>query len=143
MRPVMAPRGSVKQLADKMERPAAPTPPRPPPEKTGSVKNLKNKFEKRVDPSIRETAIKRMVAIADRAGQETTKQQNFAKKVETEKKKRRGGAPGDVVPLGKRKEPEPDLPLSILRKQPAARTNTKQRIYGPRTQVFDIGVPAY
>ena len=85
-----------------------------------------------------------MVAIADRAGQESTKHQNFAKKVEAEKKKKRGGAPGDVVPLGKRKQPEPDVvPPSILRKQPAARSNTKQRIYGPRTQVFDIGVPAY
>jgi len=144
MRPQMAPRGSVKQLVDNMERPGAPPPPRPPPEKTGSIKQLKNKFEKRVDPSIREVATKRINEIKDRAGQESTKQQNFAKKVEAEKKKKRGGAPGDVVPLGKRKQPEPDVVQpSILRKQPPARSNTKQRIYGPRTQVFDIGVPAY
>ena len=84
-----------------------------------------------------------MIDIARRAEQETTRKQNFARKVEEEKRRRRGGAAGDVVPLGKRKEPEPDMPKSILRKptpmsgNPRER-NTKQRMYGPRTQVFDM-----
>ena len=152
MRPQVVPRGSVKQLADKIERPAATPPPRPPVERTGSVKQIKSKFEKPketrekpkvVDPTvIREAAVKHMTAIGHRANHETVKQQNFAKRVEAEKKKRRGGAPGDVVPLGKRKEPEPDMPTSTVRK-PRPASNKRQRIYGAQTQVFDIGAPAY
>ena len=49
---------------------------------------------------------------------------------------------GDVVPAGKRKEREPDIPLSILRKpaptSAAGPATTKQRMYGPRTQVFNM-----
>ena len=161
MRPQVVPRGSVKQLADKIERPAATPPPRPPAERTGSVKQIKTKFEKpkesrekptvveaaerrgTADPTvIREAAVKHMVAIGHRANHETTKNQNFAKRVEAEKKKRRGGAPGDVVSLGKRKQPEPDMPRSILRNaQPES--NKRPRVYGQRTQVFDMTVPAY
>ena len=161
MRPQVVPRGSVKQLADKIERPAATPPPRPPVERTGSVKQIKSKFEKpketrekpkvveaaerrgTADPTvIREAAVKHMTAIGHRANHETTKQQNFAKRVAAEKKKRRGGARGDVVPLGKRKEPEPDMPTSTVRK-PRPASNKRQRIYGAQTQVFDIGAPAY
>ena len=91
-------------------------------------------------PDIRAVAQKRMVEIAERARQETTRTQSFTKLVENEKKRRRGGAMGDVAPLGKRKEREPDIPLSMLRKPagPAAK-NSKQRIYGPRTEVFNMG----
>ena len=154
MRPQIVQRGKVKQLADKIDnRPPSPGPSRPPVERTGSVKQLKTKFDKpsssfngtgveKVETaSLRDIAIKKMVAIADRASQETTKQQSFARKVEIEKKKKRGGAPGDVVQLGKRKEPEPDLPRSILRKPAPASANTRQRVYGPRTQVFDMSDP--
>ena len=151
MRPQMVKRGNVKQLADKIDnRPAPSGPPRPPVERTGSVKQLKTKFDKpKVEPqgsNLRDIAMKKMMAIADRASQETTKQQSFARKVELDKRKKRGGAPGDVVPLGKRKEPEPDLPRSMLRKPAPARSNTRQRVYGPKTQVFDMsgdGVRAY
>ncbi len=48
--------------------------------------------------ALAEAAKKRMMEIAERAQQQTTRQQNFAKRVEAEKKKRRGGAPGDVAP---------------------------------------------
>ncbi len=51
----------------------------------------------------------------------------FARQVAEEAKRRRGGAPGDVVPLGKRKEREPDLPLSILRKPPPVAQNARRR----------------
>jgi hypothetical protein len=81
--------------------------------------------------------MKKMLAIADRHSQEKTKQQSFARQVELERKKRRGGAPGDVVPLGKRKEPEPDMPRSILRK-PVGQPQKRQRTYDRQTQVFDM-----
>ena len=131
MRPQIVQRGNLKQLAD---------------ENTGSGKKPKTISDqlsvKKVDP---EVARKKMMAIADRASQESTKQQSFAKKVEVEKRKRRaerrGGAPGDVVPLGKRKQPEPDMPRSALRKAAPAQSNTRQRVYGPRTQVFDMSDP--
>ena len=59
--------------------------------------------------------------------------------VENEKRKNRGG--DDFVSLGKRKQPEPNIPLSILRKpqrpEPTNK-NKKQMRYGPRTQVFNI-----
>ena len=90
-------------------------------------------------PDIRAVAQKRIVEIAERARQDSTRTQSFAKLVENEKKRRRGGAMGDVVALGKRKEREPDIPLSMLRKPagPAAK-NSKQRLYGPRTEVFNM-----
>ena len=89
-----------------------------------------------------------MLAIADRKRQESTKNMNFQKLVDNEKRRRRGGAMGDVVPAGKRKDREPNLPLSILRKPVTTSEGppaTKQRMYGPRTQVFnmDQGVAAY
>jgi len=85
-------------------------------------------------------AKKRMLELAERMRQETTRRQSFEKLVENAKKLRRGGAPGgDVVPLGKRKEPEPVMPRSILRKPLAEQgPRAKPRIYGPRTEVFDI-----
>ena len=62
----------------------------------------------------------------------------IAQRVAEDAKKRRGGAPGDVVPLGKRKEREPEM-RSILRKPAAAEgPRARQRIYGPRTEVFDM-----
>ena len=62
---------------------------------------------------------------------------NFDKMVEQDKKTRRGGAPGDVVPLGKRKEPEPET-RSILRKSKPEPQRARQRIYGPKTQIFNM-----
>ena len=91
-----------------------PAPLRPPVERTDALKKLK--LDQPSSATISDSAMKKIRAIADRASQESTKQQSFAKKVEVEKKKRRGGAPGDVVQLGKRKEAEPDLPRSMLRK---------------------------
>ena len=97
---------------------------------------------KKVEPaSLRDSAMKKILAIADRASQESTKQQSFAKKVEIEKKKKRGGAPGDVVQLGKRDQPEPDIPRSILR-APSQQTSSKRRmLYPSRTEVFDMSDP--
>ena len=90
-----------------------------------------------------EAAKQRMIEIARRAVQQTTRKQNFDKRVEVEKKKRRaerrGGGYGDVVALGKRKAPEPDLPLTMLRKAaPPEPRRARQRIYGPATQVFSM-----
>ena len=98
----------------------------------------------------RDAAKQKMLAIADRARQESTRKMHFPKLVENEKRRRRGGAMGDVVPLGKRKEREPDAPQSILRKPAPGlnkedRPTARQRMYGPRTQVFnmDQAVAAY
>ena len=141
MRPI-APRGNVKQIADKIDnRPPSPGPSRPPVERTGSVKTLKIQFDKpssvkKVEPSaLRDIAKKKLLEIADRASQGSTNQQSFARQVEVEAKKKRG----DLVQ--KRKVPGPDLPRSMLRKPAPAQSNTRQRIYGPRTQVFDMSDP--
>ena len=92
--------------------------------------------------NLRANAIQRMREIAERAQQHTTRKQNFEKRSQMEKKMRRGDAPGDVVALGKRKHPEPDLPLSILRKSlPPEPQRARQRLYGPRTQVFNMDQP--
>jgi len=91
------------------------------------------------DDDVVAAARQRMIDIARRATQQTTRKQDFARLVETEKKKRRGGAPGDVVALGKRKAAEPDMPRSMLRKPaPAESGRARQRIYGPATQVYNI-----
>ncbi len=92
--------------------------------------------------NLRANAIQRMREIAERAQQHTTRKQNFEKRSQMEKRKKRGDAPGDVVALGKRKHPEPDLPLSILRKSlPSEPQRARQRLYGPRTQVFNMDQP--
>ena len=92
--------------------------------------------------NLRANAIKRMKEIADRVQQHTTRKQDFEKRSQMEKKMRRGGAPGDVVPLGKRKQPESDAPQSILRKSlPPEPQRARQRLYGPRTQVFNMDQP--
>ena len=62
-----------------------------------------------------DAAKQRMIDIAKRHAQETTKRQNFDRLVENEKRKNRGG--DDFVTLGKRKQPEKNIPLSILRKK--------------------------
>ena len=140
MRQQVAPRG--KQIADKMDRPAQPS--RPPMERSVSMKP-QTKFDKPKvveQASIRTAAVKHMMAIADRAGQESTRGRNFAKEVE--KKKRRGGAPGDVVQSGVKRDfskVDADMPPSILRKSKQP-TNSRQRVYGPNTQLFDIGAAA-
>ena len=86
-------------------------------------------------------AKERMLDIARRHQQQTSRKQDFAKLVENERKQRRGGERGDVVALGKRKEPEPDMPRSMLRKAaPQGGTRSRQRLYGPGTQLFDIGM---
>ena len=89
---------------------------------------------------VREAARQKMMDVYKRKTQETAKGKAFAQRVAEESKRRRGGAPGDVVPLGKRKEREPEMPRSILRKPGGTEgpASSKQRIYGPRTQVFNI-----
>ena len=86
MRPQTVKRGSVKQLADKVD--TRPVPPGPSIERTGS-KQMKTKFDKPPAPTstLRDVAMKKMLAIADRHSQEKTKQQSFARQVELEKKK--------------------------------------------------------
>ncbi len=79
--------------------------------------------------------------IAKRAQQASTSKRDFETLRANEKKHRRGGAQGDVVALGKRKAPEPDSQPSMLRKAKGAPTNSRQRVYGPKTQVFDIADP--
>jgi hypothetical protein len=182
MRPQVIPTGSVKQLKTKFEkkdtkpkqpvRPATTTapmatpaggfsstsrppaalmtpgiqasifPPRqaPPPTNVEPISGQMRLAIPTRQPDIRAVAQKRIIEIAERARQDSTRAQSFAKLVENEKRRRRGGAMGDVAPLGKRKEREPDIPLSMLRKPagPAAK-NSKQRIYGPRTEVFNMG----
>ena len=89
--------------------------------------------------SVRDAALARMKDVYKRKQQETTRGKAFAQRVAEEAKKRRGGAPGDVVPLGKRKEREPEMPRSILRKPAAAEgPRARQRVYGPRTEVFNM-----
>jgi len=83
-----------------------------------------------------------MLEIADRATQATTRRQNFEQLVENERRRRRGGAPGDVVPLGKRKGVDPDTSRSILRKPGAQVTQPdrrRPRIYHQRTQTYHYG----
>ena len=75
----------------------------------------------------------RMMDIARQAVQQSTRKQDFAARVERQKQRRRGGAPGDVMPPGQHKRKEPESALST---QPPRQ---KQRLYGPRTEVFDIG----
>ena len=99
--------------------------------------------------SIRDAAKQKMLAIADRKRQESTRKTDFQKLVENEKKRRRGGAPGDVVEPGKRtfSQRDPDMPRSILRKPAPVEgpARKRQMLYGPRTQVFnmDQAVTAY
>ena len=65
----------------------------------------------------------------------------FARQVAEEAKRRRGGAPGDVVPLGKRKQPEPNMPRSILRKRGAPPTQRQRTgTVSSTPQLFNIGV---
>ena len=87
---------------------------------------------------VREAALERMKDVYKRKQQETARGKAFAQRVAEDAKKRRGGAPGDVVPLGKRKEREPEM-RSILRKPVAAEgPRARQRLYGPRTEVFNM-----
>ena len=85
-----------------------------------------------------DAARQRMVEIARRHQQETTRRQNFEALVQNERRARRGGARGDVVPLGKRKAPEPDEPRTILRRAEAEPRRARQRVYGPGTQLYNI-----
>jgi hypothetical protein len=93
----------------------------------------------RLPDEVVDAARQRMMDIARRHQQETTRRQNFEKLVENEKRARRGGARGDVVGPGKRKQPEPDEPRSMLRRaaEPEPR-RARQRVYGPNTQVYSI-----
>ena len=84
-----------------------------------------------------DAARQRMIDIARRHQQESTRRQDFEALVQNERRVRRGGARGDVVPLGKRKQPEPDE-RSILRRVEAEPRRARQRVYGPGTQVYNI-----
>ena len=90
-------------------------------------------------PAVVDAARQRMMDIARRHQQETTRKQDFQRLVENERRARRGGARGDVVGPGKRKQPEPDEPRSMLRRaaQPEPR-RARQRLYGPGTEVYSI-----
>ena len=71
---------------------------------------------------MREQAIQRMVDIARRAEQQTTRNQNFQRLAENQRRMRRRGAPGDVAALGKRKrEPSPVNPVRPRRYEPVRR----------------------
>ncbi len=93
---------------------------------------------RRLPDEVIDNARTKMLDIAKRAAQQSTRKQTFEKLVENEKKKKRGGALGDVVPLGKRKEMDPDVP-SMLRKSKSESKITRQKIYGPETEIFNIG----
>ena len=84
-----------------------------------------------------DAARQRMIDIARRHQQESTRRQNFEALVQNERRARRGGARGDVVGPGKRKQPEPDE-RSILRRAEAEPRRARQRAYGPGTQVYNI-----
>ena len=115
-----------------------PTEPVPPPMKIHEkIPAFTGRAQRLDGGGVQAAARKRMLEIADRAMQATTGRQNFDKRVEDDRRRRRGGAPGDVVALGKRKGVDPDT-RSILRKPPGAQGNARQRIYGPRTQIYDI-----
>jgi hypothetical protein len=45
---------------------------------------------------------------------------------------------GDVVPLGKRKTVDPDIP-AILRRPKSQTINKKQKLYDKETEIFNIG----
>ena len=80
---------------------------------------------------VREQAIQRMVDIARRAEQQTTRNQNFQRLAENQRRMRRGGAPGDVAALGKRKrEPSPP-PVNTLRPSPKVAVRRMQGGYRP------------
>ena len=93
-------------------------------------------------PDVVAKAKERMMDIARRASQTATKKQDFLRRIEEAKKKRRGGASGDVSSLGKRKGLDDDAPRSMLRKAaPQEGPRARQRIYGPKTEVFDMDAP--
>ena len=77
-----------------------------------------------------------MLEIGQRARQESTQtisdQNDLARNDAAERKRRRGGAIGDVIGPGKRKiDQVGNAPPSMLRRQ-------KTRIHGPRTEVHNI-----
>ncbi len=78
-----------------------------------------------------------MLEIGQRARNESregnAQRQELAQKEAEAKRRRRGGAPGNVVPVGgKRKfDQVGNAPRSILRRQ-------RTRIHGPRTDVHNI-----
>ena len=84
--------------------------------------------------SLKDAAMKKMRAILERATQQPA-QQSFAKRVEVEKKKKRSGA---LVQLGKRDQPEPDQPRSMLRAPPQQASAKRRMLYPSRTEVFNM-----
>jgi len=132
MRPQITQKGQVKQLTDKVDRPPSPGPTRPP----VAVKPKIVKVSKKVEPaSLKDAAMKKMRAILERATQQPA-QQSFAKRVEVEKKKKRSGA---LVQLGKRDQPEPDIPRTMLRAPAPQQASAKRRmLYPSRTEVFNM-----
>ena len=50
----------------------------------------------------------------------------------------RANAMKRLIELGKRKEREPEMPRSMLRKPATTQSSKRQKIYGPRTEVFDM-----
>ena len=89
--------------------------------------------------NLRANAIQRMRGIGHQSSQRRRGREMLDRQADLGRALRRGGARGDVVPLGKRKEPEPDEPRSMLRRaaQPEPR-RARQRLYGPGTEVYSI-----
>ena len=50
----------------------------------------------------------------------------------------RANAMRRLIELGKRKTREPEMPRSMLRRQAPMQSAKRQKIYGPRTEVFDM-----
>ena len=93
---------------------------------------------RRLPDEVVDAARQRMIDIARRHAQESTRRSDFQTLVENERRVRRGGARGDVVGPGKRKQPEPDEPRTMLRRAEAEPRRARQRVYGPATQVYSI-----
>ncbi len=87
--------------------------------------------------ALREVAIRRMQEIGQRARQQsrqaTQVAQDLAQNEAAAMRAIRGGAPGDVVPLGKRKfDQVGNSAPGMLRRQ-------RTRRHGPRTETHNIG----
>ena len=139
--PQVEPQRKPKQKA--IEQAVGKKPGAPVPEQMGKSSGVPEQMGKwsgatrKLPDDVVNNARQRMIEIARRHQQQTTRKQDFAKLVENEKKHRRGG---ELVTLGKRKEPGPDMPRSMLRKAaPQEGPRSRQRVYGPGTQVFNIG----
>ena len=144
--PAPIPKPFPKPLPKPKPRPAPPV--LPPPGRADTIL-IPDSGVMRLDPTnvpipsrqprnleLRDAAIQRMQEIGQRARQQSTQStqvaQEMAQNETAARQTRRGGAPGDVVPLGKRKfDQVGNVPPTILRRHRA-------RQHGPRTEVHSI-----